>query len=71
MKAGDVITEDAVRSVRPGFGLAPKFLDEVIGKKVKVDTIVKALLNRYGVTHPRCTQCTICGRSPCSDSKIP
>ena len=37
LKAGDVITEDAVRSVRPGFGLAPKFLDDVIGKKVKVD----------------------------------
>ena len=33
--------------------------------------IVRALLNRYGVTRPRCTQCTICGRSPCSDSKIP
>lgn len=34
LKAGDIITEDAVRSVRPGFGLAPKFLDEVIGKRV-------------------------------------
>src|SRR5690606_1687753 len=34
-------------------------------------TIVTALLNRYGVTRPRCTQYTICGRSPCSDSKIP
>lgn len=34
LKAGDIITEDAVRSVRPGFGLAPKFLDDVIGKKV-------------------------------------
>lgn len=33
MKAGDVITEDAVRSVRPGFGLAPKYYSEVIGKK--------------------------------------
>ncbi|WP_025647160.1 MULTISPECIES: pseudaminic acid synthase [unclassified Psychrobacter] len=34
LKAGDIITEDAVRSVRPGFGLAPKFLDEVIGKRL-------------------------------------
>lgn len=34
MKAGDVITEDAVRSVRPGFGLAPKYLESIIGKKV-------------------------------------
>src|SRR5690554_112780 len=37
MKAGDVITEDAVRSVRPGFGLAPKYLGSVIGKKIKED----------------------------------
>lgn len=34
LKAGDVITEDAVRSVRPGFGLAPKYLESIIGKKV-------------------------------------
>lgn len=33
LKAGDVITEDAVRSVRPGYGLAPKHLDSIIGKK--------------------------------------
>ncbi len=35
MQAGDIITEDCVRSVRPGFGLAPKYLDEVIGKKAR------------------------------------
>ena len=35
LQAGDVITEDAVRSVRPGFGLAPKHLDSVIGRSVK------------------------------------
>lgn len=34
LKAGDIITEDAVRSVRPGFGLAPKFYEQVIGKIV-------------------------------------
>lgn len=38
LKAGDVITEDAVRSVRPGFGLAPKFLEHVIGKKARRNT---------------------------------
>lgn len=37
MKAGDVITEDCVRSVRPGFGLAPKFLEKIAGKTVLVD----------------------------------
>jgi pseudaminic acid synthase len=35
LQAGDVITRDAVRSVRPGFGLAPKLLDSVLGKTVK------------------------------------
>lgn len=34
LQPGDVITPDAVRSVRPGYGLAPKQLDAVIGKKV-------------------------------------
>jgi sialic acid synthase SpsE len=34
MKAGDVIAEDAVRSVRPGYGLAPKYLDNLLGKRV-------------------------------------
>lgn len=33
--AGDTITYDAVRSVRPGFGLPPKNLPEVIGKRLK------------------------------------
>lgn len=34
LKAGDVVTQDAVRSVRPGFGMAPKFLSEILGKRV-------------------------------------
>lgn len=34
MKKGDVITEDNVRSVRPGFGLHPKYLKEMLGRKV-------------------------------------
>lgn len=37
MKAGDVITEQNVRSVRPGYGLHPKYLTEILGKKVKLD----------------------------------
>ena len=37
MKAGDTITADAIRSVRPGYGLEPKYLNNVIGSKVKMD----------------------------------
>ncbi len=37
MKAGDIITSDAVRSVRPGYGLAPKYLEEIIGAVIKFD----------------------------------
>jgi len=32
IKEGDIITEENVRSVRPGYGLHPKYLNEVIGK---------------------------------------
>lgn len=35
LRAGDVITADAVRSVRPGYGIAPKHLGKVIGKHIK------------------------------------
>lgn len=37
LKVGDIITADAVRSVRPGFGLPPKMIDKVLGKKVLRD----------------------------------
>lgn len=37
IKAGEVITEKNVRSIRPGFGLHPKYLTEIIGKRVKRD----------------------------------
>lgn len=33
IKAGELITEENVRSIRPGFGLHPKFLPEILGKK--------------------------------------
>jgi pseudaminic acid synthase len=39
MKSGDVITEACVRSVRPGFGLAPKFFNILLGKKVLRDVV--------------------------------
>jgi len=33
IKAGELITEKNVRSIRPGFGLHPKYYREIIGKK--------------------------------------
>jgi N-acetylneuraminate synthase len=35
MKAGEVITKDCIRRIRPGFGLEPKFEEQLIGKTVK------------------------------------
>jgi len=37
LRAGDVVQAHDVRSVRPGFGLAPKHLHEVIGKTLVTD----------------------------------
>lgn len=37
LKAGDIITEDSVRSVRPGYGLAPKYLKYIVGKEVNAN----------------------------------
>ena len=34
IKAGEVLTAEHVRSVRPGFGISPKHLSEIIGKRV-------------------------------------
>ncbi|MCK4102785.1 pseudaminic acid synthase [Acinetobacter radioresistens] len=39
MKAGDIIDETCIRSVRPGFGLAPKYYNELLGKKLKSDVL--------------------------------
>jgi N-acetylneuraminate synthase len=37
LKVGDVITHDSVRSVRPGYGLAPKFLEKIIGRRISIN----------------------------------
>ena len=37
IKAGELITEKNVRSVRPGYGLHPKYLKSILGKKVTKD----------------------------------
>ncbi|MBQ6888380.1 MAG: pseudaminic acid synthase [Lachnospiraceae bacterium] len=37
VKAGEVFTEKNVRSIRPGYGMKPKFLPDVLGKCATVD----------------------------------
>jgi len=37
--AGEVIGPQHVRSIRPGYGLEPKLIDEVIGKRVRLDCV--------------------------------
>lgn len=34
LSKGDCITEDSVRSVRPGYGISPKYMKDIIGKKI-------------------------------------
>ena len=37
MKKGDMITEKNMRSIRPGLGLAPKYYDVILGKRITCD----------------------------------
>lgn len=37
MKMGEIIDETCIRSVRPGYGLAPKYYDNIIGMQVACD----------------------------------
>ncbi|GGO85154.1 pseudaminic acid synthase [Marinobacterium nitratireducens] len=37
LKAGAPITESDIRRIRPGFGLAPKYFEKLIGKRVAAD----------------------------------
>lgn len=37
IKKGEIFTEQNIRSVRPGFGLHPRYLDEILGKKAERD----------------------------------
>lgn len=45
LKAGDVLTKENVRAIRPGLGLPPKYLGQVIGRKVNQDIKRGAALN--------------------------
>ena len=35
MRAGEVLTRDNLRIIRPGFGLPPKYFDRVLGRRLR------------------------------------
>ena len=37
LKKGEVISNKNTKSIRPGHGLAPKYFEEILGKKVLID----------------------------------
>lgn len=52
MKAGELITVDHVRSVRPGFGLPPKWLDRVINQRVARNVLANTPVTPESLTDP-------------------
>ena len=45
VKGGDIITEENIRSVRPGYGLSPKYYIDILGKKFNKDYKIGTPLN--------------------------
>jgi pseudaminic acid synthase len=39
VKAGEMLTHKNLRAIRPGLGMAPKYLSEILGKKVNCDLV--------------------------------
>jgi pseudaminic acid synthase len=38
MKVGDVLTRENLRAIRPGFGLPPRYLEVLLGKRIRADS---------------------------------
>ena len=49
MKAGQIVTSECVRSVRPGFGIAPKYLHQIIGRVLLRDVAINSALSESAV----------------------
>ena len=49
LSSGDVITEHNIKSIRPGYGLAPKYLTEILGKKINKNMEVGDALQSHDI----------------------
>lgn len=49
LKKGDVLTTDNIRRVRPGYGLAPKYYDRLLGQSITCDIPKNSPLEQYMV----------------------
>ena len=45
LKAGDILTIENIRAIRPGLGLAPKYFNQVLGKTARHDVKRGTALN--------------------------
>jgi N-acetylneuraminate synthase len=45
LKAGDILTKENVRAIRPGLGLPTKYLEVVLGKAIKPNVARGTALN--------------------------
>ena len=50
IKAGEIFSEDNTRSIRPGYGLHPKYLKDILGKRATQDIKKGIPLSRELVT---------------------
>ena len=45
MKAGQIVTPECIKSVRPGFGMAPKYLHQIIGRVLQHDVTANSAVS--------------------------
>lgn len=50
IKAGEVVSEKNIRSIRPGFGMHPKYFKQIMGKKFNLDLTKGSRLNLIDIS---------------------